>query len=328
MPAYTSTLPVVALYSGNLGYSFGSSNNYSSNTNVPNATSTGEAIPTTSTAGRQFAIPETVNGLSDGPCAITWQTVITGSPTAVSVGLQLASVDADAQYQTVDTSTNTSGEIRTYGATAARFVRLIVNSSAGGTTPTIVGTISIIPNDTALSANNLTNGTTGTGSVVLANSPTLVTPTLGVASATSIYAPVGNLTTVNSTTGNITTVSGTNVTASGTVKAGVFAGQGSATIAAGSTTVTGTSPSLAVYGSGSSGEIIFTVGSSPSASGVIATIAFPTAYPSAPKAVIVPNGTSLPTGFSWSTSTTNMTLSCSSTMTAGAFYKFEYILIA
>lgn len=84
----------------------------------------------------------------------------------------------------------------------------------------------------------------------------------------------------------------------------------------------------AVYGSGSSGEIDFTVGSSPSASGLITTITFPTAYPSAPKAVIVANGTNLPSGFSWNTTTTTMTISCSSTMTAGTFYKLEYILVA
>lgn len=37
-----------------------------------------------------------------------------------------------------------------------------------------------------IAASNLSNGTTGSGSVALATSPTLVTPTLGVASATSI----------------------------------------------------------------------------------------------------------------------------------------------
>jgi hypothetical protein len=149
------------------------------------------------------------------------------------------------------------------------------------------------------------------------------------ANFTAFNGTTGNLTNINSTgTAALATVTASAVTASGTVKAGVFAGQGSASITAGSTTVTGTSPSLAVYGSGASGEIDFTVGSSPSASGLIATINFPTSYPSAPKAIIVPNGTSLPPGFSWDTTTSAMTISCSSVMSAGAFYKLEYILMA
>jgi len=103
-------------------------------------------------------------------------------------------------------------------------------------------------------------------------------------------------------------------------------GAGSATITAGSTTVTGTSPSLAVYGSGSAVEVDFTVGTSPSASGVIATINFPYTYPSTPKAVIVANGTNLPTGLSWSTTTSTLVLSCSSTLTAGTYYKMIVII--
>ncbi len=41
-------------------------------------------------------------------------------------------------------------------------------------------------NGAQIAASNLSNGTTGTGSVVLASAPTLTTPTLGVATATSI----------------------------------------------------------------------------------------------------------------------------------------------
>jgi hypothetical protein len=52
---------------------------------------------------------------------------------------------------------------------------------------------------TPLAASDLTNGTTGTGAVVLATSPTLVTPDLGVATATSI-----NGVTITPTTGTIT----------------------------------------------------------------------------------------------------------------------------
>lgn len=40
----------------------------------------------------------------------------------------------------------------------------------------------------ALAASDLTNGTTGSGAVVLANTPTLITPVLGVATGTSLAA--------------------------------------------------------------------------------------------------------------------------------------------
>jgi hypothetical protein len=166
------------------------------------------------------------------------------------------------------------------------------------------------------------SGSSGNATVSV---PQLYAPT---ANATTVNATTGNITTVNGSTGNLTTVNASNVTASTCVQAGSFAGEGTATVTAGSTTVTGTSPSLAVYGSGLSGEIDFTVGSSPTASGVIATITFPTTYPSTPKAIIVANGTNSPTGLSWTTSTTGMTISCTSKMTAGTFYKLEYILMA
>lgn len=48
------------------------------------------------------------------------------------------------------------------------------------------GTISGAPAWAQIAAIDLSNGTTGTGSVVLASSPTLITPTLGVANATTL----------------------------------------------------------------------------------------------------------------------------------------------
>lgn len=59
------------------------------------------------------------------------------------------------------------------------------------------------------SAANLTNGTTGSGAVVLANTPTLITPVLGVATATSI-----NGLTITGSTGSLTVANGKTLTAS------------------------------------------------------------------------------------------------------------------
>jgi len=205
---------------------------------------------------------------------------------------------------TVTASTVSSGSVADTGLSTAGYV---TNTAAG-----VLGTVAQIPASgitTALASPPAIGG----------SSPAAGTFT-ALAGNTSVYSPVGNLTTVNATT----------VSASGKVQAGVFAGTGSATITAGSTTVTGTSPSLAVYGSGASGEIDFTVGTSPSASGVIATITFPTTYPSAPKAIIVGNGNALPSGsgFSWTTTTTELVISCNAVLTGGNFYKMEYILMA
>lgn len=149
---------------------------------------------------------------------------------------------------------------------------------------------------------------------------TTITISGGVISAT------GNFTTINVTTINTTTLS-----ASGTVQAGSFAGTGTPTITPGSTTVTGTSPSLAIYGSGASGEITFTSGTGATGSGVIATVTFPNAYPSAPKAVLVQNGTvvnSLSNAISWTTTTTTLAISVSWVLASNDYYKFNYILMA
>lgn len=205
---------------------------------------------------------------------------------------------------TVTASTLSSGSITDTGLSTAGYV---TNTAAG-----LLGTVSQIPASgitTALASPPAIGG----------SSPGAGTFTT-LAGNTNVYSPVGNIATVNATT----------VSASSKVQAGAFAGTGAATIAAGSTTVTGTSPSLAVYGSGVSGEIDFTVGTGPSASGVIATITFPTAYPSTPKAIIVGNGTALPSGsgFSWSTTTTTLVISCNAVLTASSYFKLEYILMA
>jgi len=114
MPTYQNATPPIALFSGDIGFSF---NN--------------ETFPGSATSGTQFAMPS-FTGLPDGGTSVRWQTIFGGAPTAVNIVLQAAINDVDAEYQTVDTSTATTGEGRTVGNVQARFLRIRFVSSTGG----------------------------------------------------------------------------------------------------------------------------------------------------------------------------------------------------
>lgn len=62
----------------------------------------------------------------------------------------------------------------------------IKGNNTGGAAPPLDLTAAQVKTLLSISASDLTNGVTGSGSIVLATSPTLVTPTLGAALATSI----------------------------------------------------------------------------------------------------------------------------------------------
>lgn len=114
MPAYQNALPPLSLFSGDVGFSF---NN--------------EAFPGANTAGSQFAIPS-FTGLPDGGTAVRWQTIFGGAPTAVSIILQGAMNDVDAEYQQIDATTQVAGEARTVANVQAKFLRIKFVSSTGG----------------------------------------------------------------------------------------------------------------------------------------------------------------------------------------------------
>jgi len=130
MPIYQNTTPPFALSSGDVGFSF---NN--------------EAFPAANTAGTQFALPSYA-GIADGGTAVRWQTIFGTAPSAVSIVLQAAMADVDAEYQTIDTTAATTGESRSIpnnpsgagapanpatGTVQAKFLRIKVVSSTGGT---------------------------------------------------------------------------------------------------------------------------------------------------------------------------------------------------
>ena len=114
MPAYPNVTPPISLMPGDVGFSF---NN--------------EAFPGSAQAGSQFAIPGYA-GQPDSGTAVRWQTVFGTAPTAVNMVLQGAMADVDAEYQTIDTTTATTGEARTVTGVQAKFLRVKFVSSTGG----------------------------------------------------------------------------------------------------------------------------------------------------------------------------------------------------
>jgi hypothetical protein len=115
MPSYQNVTPPISLMPGDVGFSF---NN--------------EAFPGSATAGSQFAIPSYA-GQPDTGTAVRWQTIFGTAPTAVSLVLQGAMADVDAEYQTIDTAAGlTTGEARTVIGVQAKFLRIKFISSTGG----------------------------------------------------------------------------------------------------------------------------------------------------------------------------------------------------
>lgn len=114
MPSYQNVTPPISLSSGDGGFSF---NN--------------ETFPGSALAGTQFALPS-FTGTTDGGTAVRWQTVFGTAPTAVSIVLQGAMADVDAEYQQIDASTATAGEARTVSGVQAKFLRIKFVSSTGG----------------------------------------------------------------------------------------------------------------------------------------------------------------------------------------------------
>jgi hypothetical protein len=120
MPNYNVNAAPAALYPGDVGFAF-------------NAES-----PAAPQSSAQFALPAFTGAAADQGRQISWQTSFSAAPTAVNVVLQAADVDADANYTTVDTSTNVNGERRQV-LVRSRFLRarLVSQTGAGAITLSI-----------------------------------------------------------------------------------------------------------------------------------------------------------------------------------------------
>jgi uncharacterized caspase-like protein len=114
MPNYQNLTPPLSLSPGDVGFSF---NN--------------EAFPGSAQAGTQFALPSYA-GQPDTGYTVRWQLIYGTAPTAVSIALQTALADLDAEYQTIDTSVALPGEARTFTNVQAKFIRIKFLSSTGG----------------------------------------------------------------------------------------------------------------------------------------------------------------------------------------------------
>jgi hypothetical protein len=113
MPNYNAQVPPYSIFPGDVALAFNSES------------------PAGGQASQQFAMPSYA-GFPENGRTIRWQTIYGSAPSAVSVVLQTAMVDADAQYSTVDTSSATAGEARTVTGVRGNFIRAKVASITGG----------------------------------------------------------------------------------------------------------------------------------------------------------------------------------------------------
>jgi hypothetical protein len=118
MPNYNAQVPPYSVFPGDVALAF-------------NAES-----PSAGQASQQFALPSYA-GFPENGRTIRWQTLFGSAPSAVSVVLQSAITDADAQYSTIDTSTVTAGESRSVTGVRANFLRAKVSSITGGSGVTV-----------------------------------------------------------------------------------------------------------------------------------------------------------------------------------------------
>ena len=113
MPNYNTQVPPYSIFPGDVALAFNSE------------------APAAGQASQQFALPSYA-GFPENGRTLRWQTVFGSAPTAVSIVLQTALNDVDAQYATIDTTTATAGEARTVTGVRANFVRAKVSSITGG----------------------------------------------------------------------------------------------------------------------------------------------------------------------------------------------------
>ena len=89
--------------------------------------------------GIQFALPELSLGVSQGDSIVwAWKPASTDTIASIEVDFQIADVDLDANYTTLDKSTNTAGETRQINSPVnAGFARIIISalSSTGSIHP-------------------------------------------------------------------------------------------------------------------------------------------------------------------------------------------------
>ena len=183
--------------------------------------------------------------------------VFANSPTLVTPTLGVASatsINKVAITTPADGATLTIANNKTLTVSNTLTFTGTDNSSvafgSGGTVAYTANKLSVFASTTSAELAGVISDETGTGSLVFANSPTLVTPTLGVASATSINKLA---ITAPATGATLTVADGKTLTASNTL---TLTGTDGSSVAFGNGgTVTYTSNKLSVFSSTTSAEL-------------------------------------------------------------------------
>jgi hypothetical protein len=132
--------------------------------------------------------------------------VFNNSPTLITPTLGAATATS-INGLTISSSTGTLSIANGKTLTASNTLTLqgtdtsVIAFGSGGTVAYVANKLSVFASTTSAELAGVISDETGTGVLVFSNSPTLVTPTLGAALATSITATSGNMT-VNAASGN------------------------------------------------------------------------------------------------------------------------------
>jgi hypothetical protein len=118
VPNYNAQNPPFSIYPGDIALAFNSES------------------PADGQASQQFALPS-YSGFPENGRTIRWQTLYGTAPSSISVVLQTAMSDVDAQYATIDTSTATAGEARTATGVRGNFIRAKISAITGGSGITV-----------------------------------------------------------------------------------------------------------------------------------------------------------------------------------------------
>lgn len=256
----------------------------------------------------------------------------------------------------------TNGQLRTdsagglYVAGGAHFYGSLTGTTLTGATFNATGTYEV--NGTQIAAANLLNGVTGTGAIVLANTPTLITPVLGAATGTSLVlsgngqAQIFNaisgfevngvaLASTNlSDSANLARLNAANVftaaqtipnitgptTVSGALKAGSLSGTGTPTFAPQS--ASGTGAALGCQGGavcdsvGGTVELVTGTGTS---TGLALTVTWPTARVNNPNCLVSFQNLFSATNYYWAGLYLALSVYTTTPMSASTTYVFTYV---
>ena len=193
----TGTLPVAAGGTGQTSYTDGQL--------LVGRTSDGELVKATLTAGTSISVSNGAGSITVTNTAPDQVVSLTGGGTTVITG-SYPNFNITSNDQFVGTVTSVGGTGTVSGITLTGTVTSTGNLTLGGTlsvnlaSATVTGILPIANGGTG------TNTSTGTSSLVLSNGPTLVTPTLGAASTTSVANGLGAVGTPSYTfTGDLNT---------------------------------------------------------------------------------------------------------------------------